>query len=310
MSEHPWDADRELTVAQATEAIRSQFPDVAANAVQPIGSGWDNDAFFVDDLWIFRFPRRRNVADQLDKERGLAPIVARALSDLGIAVPAMSMPGEPCDDFPYRFTGYPRLAGTPADQLPEDQIDATVIPETLGAALVRLHSIPVSEVADLGRDVVDVDADGPEPWLQEAQLIADDLSSRETGEVAECVAWLANSPIVPEHYSGELRLIHNDLSPDHVLVDSETHRVVGLLDFGDAALGDPALDFVVLPSWLGWEKTERVLRAYATPTDSGLLERLRFLSRAGSLIWLHDTHLQNADVEKHRRWVLNAFGSA
>jgi hypothetical protein len=29
-----------------------------------------------------------------------------------------------------------------------------------------------------------------------------------------------------------------------------------------------------------------------------------------SLTWLHDAHLQGGDVEKHRRWVLNAFGSA
>jgi len=53
-----------------------------------------------------------------------------------------------------------------------------------------------------------------------------------------------------------------------------------------------------------------VLSGYARPTDSGFLERLRFLSRANSLIWLHDTHLQNGDVEKYRRWVLNAFVSA
>lgn len=307
MSEHPWDADRELTVAQATRAIGSQFPDIAANAVQPIGSGWDNDAFVVDDHWIFRFPRRRDVADQLDKERGLAPIVARALSDLGIAVPTMSLSGEPCDDFPYRFTGYPRLPGVAADQLPEDRIDTAVVAEALGAALAALHSIPVSEVADLG---LDVDADGPKQWLKEAQRAADDPSNVETGEVAECVAWLASSPIVPERYSGELRLLHNDVCPDHILVDSEKHRVVGLLDFGDASFGDPALDFVVLPSWLGWEKTERVLCAYARPTDSGFRDRLWFLSRAMSLTWLHDAHLQGADVEKHRRWVLNAFGSA
>lgn len=233
---------------QATRAIQSQIPDIAAIGVEAIGSGWENDAFVVYDRWIFRFPRRREVAEQLDKERGLAPIVARALSDVGIAGPAMSIPGEPCDDFAYRFTGDPRLPGTPADQLPKGQIDTTAIAETLGVALVRLHSIPVSEVANLGLDMVDVGADGPEPCLQEAQLIADDLSSRETSEVAECVAWLANSPIVPRHYSGELRLLHNDLSPDHVPLDSETQRVVGLLDFGDAAFGNPALDIVVLPS--------------------------------------------------------------
>lgn len=306
MSEHPWDADRELTVAQATSAIQSQFPEVAANVVQPIGSGWDNDAFVVDDRWIFRFPRCRDVADQLDKERRLAPIVAQALSDLGIAVPAMSMPGQPCDDFPYRFTGYPRLPGIPADQLPEGQIDTTAVADALGAALARLHSISADSLTHVG---LPTDSSGPAHSLAEVRESADLLRALDGPDVQRCLEWVMDSSVLPPPYAGELRFVHSDIATEHIFVDPETGRLVGLLDFGDAVFGDPAIDFASLPSQLGWEATEAALGTYSIPIDRGFLDRLEFMSRANPLTWLHYAHLQGGDVEKHRRWVLNAFGS-
>jgi aminoglycoside phosphotransferase (APT) family kinase protein len=119
-----------------------------------------------------------------------------------------------------------------------------------------------------------------------------------------------DSSVLPPPYAGELHFVHNDIATEHIFVDPETGRLVGLLDFGDAVFGDPAIDFASLPSQLGWEATEAALRTYSIPIDRGFRDRLEFMSRANPLIWLHDTHLQNGDVEKHRRWVLNAFGSA
>ena len=307
MSEQPWDADRELTVAQVTRAIRSQFPDVAANGVRPIGSGWENDAFVVDDRWVFRFPRRSEVAEQIDKERRLAPIVARALSDLGVEVPAMSMLGQPCEEFPYRFTGYPRLPGIPADQVPEGKIDTTAVAEALGTALARLHSISADSLTHVG---LPTDSSGPADSLAEVRESADLLRSLNIPEVQQCLEWVTDSSVLPPPYAGEHRFIHNDISADHTLVDPETGRLVGLLDFGDAAFGDPVVDFVGLPSWPGWEATNAALGTYSMPIDHGFRDRLEFMGRANPLIWLHDALLQGGDLEKHRRWVLNALGSA
>jgi aminoglycoside 2''-phosphotransferase len=35
-------------------------------------------------------------------------------------------------------------------------------------------------------------------------------------------------------------LLHGDLSPDHILDDATADRLTGIIDFGDACLGDPA----------------------------------------------------------------------
>ena len=303
--EFPWAADRELTVAQAARAIRSQFADIQADHVRLIGSGWDNDAFVVEDRWVFRFPRRRDMGEPLDKERKLAPIVAEALSNLGVEVPAMTMLGQPCDDFPYRFGGYPLLPGVPADQIPEGQVDPMVIGEGVGAVLTRLHSINDDNLADVE---LPVEPNSPAGALTEVREVADVLLSRENAEIRRCVEWVVGSSVPAAPYVGELRFIHNDIAAEHVLVDSQSGRLIGLLDFGDAAFGDPVHDFASLPSWLGWEATEAALDAYSLTMDQGFRERLGFLSRANPLIWLHEVYFTGGDLEKHRRWVLSAFG--
>jgi aminoglycoside phosphotransferase (APT) family kinase protein len=65
-------------------------------------------------------------------------------------------------------------------------------------------------------------------------------------------------------------LVHRDLVPEHVLVDEG--RIVGLIDFEDATVGDPAIDFAGLFDLLGPDRIERLLAAYGRPVDR---DRLR-----------------------------------
>ena len=53
-------------------------------------------------------------------------------------------------------------------------------------------------------------------------------------------------------------LIHNDLGPEHILVDHRTRTPVGIIDFDDTAIGDPVVDLV----WL-----RRVLGAHASSSS-------------------------------------------
>ena len=106
MLENEWEADRQLTTAQVARAVRSQVSGISATKVELMGSGWDSDAYVVDEQWAFRFPRRREVAEGIGTAIKIAAVVAAALSDLGVAVPGPAMLGEPCRDFPYRFSGY------------------------------------------------------------------------------------------------------------------------------------------------------------------------------------------------------------
>jgi aminoglycoside phosphotransferase (APT) family kinase protein len=77
--------------------------------------------------------------------------------------------------------------------------------------------------------------------------------------------------------AGPLRdgLLHGDLHAGHLLVDP-AGRVVGLIDWADACLGDPAYDLKFLWVLPGEHFVEEVLSFYDGPIDPGFLDRIRF----------------------------------
>jgi aminoglycoside phosphotransferase (APT) family kinase protein len=73
---------------------------------------------------------------------------------------------------------------------------------------------------------------------------------------------------------------HNDLGSEHVLIDAGT--VTGVIDWGDAAIVDPAYDFGLLLRDLGSGGFEAALAAYSRPV-AGLRERAWFYARCAVL---------------------------
>jgi aminoglycoside 2''-phosphotransferase len=98
-------------------------------------------------------------------------------------------------------------------------------------------------------------------------------------------------------------LIHGDLGPYHLLYDPEAQRVSGVIDFGTAGLGDPAVDFACVIDGLGETFLRRMLPHY--PGIVGALDRARFLAGTLALQWaLHG--LRSGD----RSWFVSHIGRA
>jgi len=110
-----------------------------------------------------------------------------------------------------------------------------------------------------------------------------------------------------DNYRGPLRFIHGDFSPDNFMVDPESGHLSGVIDWGNAAIGDPALDFVPLVLWVGWEVTLGVVAAYGLPAGPDFVERIRFHAHVQALQWLTDTIKRRVDPEVHLSWLKNAF---
>jgi aminoglycoside phosphotransferase (APT) family kinase protein len=110
----------------------------------------------------------------------------------------------------------------------------------------------------------------------------------------------------PRHH-GPFSLIHQDLSPEHVLVDPASGQLTGILDWTDVILGDPARDFVFLVAWRGWSYVEQVLKHYPRVVDDGFRSRLDFMARLLTITWLGYAHLRGTEVEKLTGWVHHAF---
>jgi aminoglycoside phosphotransferase (APT) family kinase protein len=292
-----------LTPEIASALIRSHFPHVEAEGLTHLGSGWAFDAFLTSDGWVFRFPRHAWCADLFEPEQRVHQLVAQALSP-AVAVPHVELVGEPALGFPYRFAGHRFIRGVAADA-----VDANLLPavaRTIGEALGAIHAVPEEAARAAGVREASVDDAGGRTWLERGFQVASTLHGLDPG-VDEAVRWLSDVSLPLERFDGHPRFIHQDLSPEHVLVDPGTGHLVGILDWTDAILGDPARDFVFLVTWRGWGFAEDVLRSYPHALDERFRERLRFMARLLSMMWLAMAHEQRADLTKYIEGVHHAF---
>lgn len=241
---------------------------LAANTMLPIEGGWDSWTFDVlatdGSRWIFRFARTPEVAAGQAREARLLPELSRRVS-FGIPVPRFAGEWQG-----HAYVGYAKILGGPIS----DGDDWT----PLAGMLRELHGFPAEEAARLlGREA------STAAWRSD---YVDLRREFDAGAIPALDAELAAA--VRQEYDDFLNgqfdfaptLVHRDLGAEHVMVDPDTRRPVGLIDFGDAAVGDPAIDFVGALVTVGDAATRELIAAYAGPIS---WERMRFYWWLGSL---------------------------
>lgn len=222
--------------------------------------GWDSQATLVEGRWIERVPRRPEVAQRLRAETTLLPWLA---PQLPVAVPVPVVVGEqPLTVRHVAVAGDPLLAAT--------GVPPAVTGTALGRFLLALHGVPAKEAERRG-------ALPPDAVREEHRLVLDQCYTavlpRLPADVRPAGQELLrdiDAAVDPER--GGV-LVHGDLGPEHILVDSG--GAVGIIDWTDARVGDAALDL----SWLLYgapaEVADQVRRSYAPD----------FATRRRALLW-------------------------
>lgn len=240
-------------------------------------TGWDFlVGHAVDDdgtRWVLRVPRRREVSDLIEGER-------RLLEHLRPRLPVAVPDWEICTP---ELIAYRRLAGRPLGPEHPTTLEyqwwrepAEEFFADLGAVIAELHRTQVDEVARLG-----IPVSGHRDLREEAHdhlRLAEDMLEVPEKKAARWRSWIHDDA----YWSGaaDLRLVHADLHPGHALVD-ESGRLTGVLDWTDAAVDDPALDFVAAHNAFGERGLSRLLAGYAQAgggVRAEFVSHVRFLS--------------------------------
>jgi aminoglycoside phosphotransferase (APT) family kinase protein len=266
-----WSADIPLDEALARQLIVEQFPALAGGALQPLGVGWDNAAYRVGAEVVFRFPRRRSAAMLLLREARILPLLA---PHLPVPIPAPRFVGTPTPAFPYPFVGYPYLPGEIASDVPLTDDTRAALAAPLGAFLRALHGIAIDAATRAwapGDEIARIDLVGRAPGIV-ARLRgnAAALAEADVGTLVALVGRLATTPtrVAPP------RWVHGDLYPRHLLLD-DGGQLVGVIDWGDVHLGDPALDLSLAWTFLPVTAHPAFRAAYG-PIDAATWARARF----------------------------------
>lgn len=268
-------ASEELAPEDVAAVVAAQFPQLATVSAELLGFGCDNRAFTVGGAWVFRFPRSDEVEQQLLREVALLRVLSR---DSPLLVPEHTFLGEPSSQFPRHFVGYRKLPGVPGIQVDPVDVPFDEAAPQLAEFLSWLHTYPVAEAARLGVPVQSfatlIEAVCGEA-LEDLAVVRRALPNADLEGVH---TYLARGVTSVADAASRPALVHNDFAAEHVLLDPQTHRIAGVIDWSDVAVSDPAIDFAGLHHWGGEMFVRKVLSCYSRPVDNELLLRARYLA--------------------------------
>lgn len=232
-----WQAEYTVPPDLARNLIERQFPQLAPLNLTLLAEGWDNTVYRVNRELVFRFPRRQIAVPLIETERHLLPFVGPLLP---LRIPQPRFHGSPTDEYPWPFLGYSLLRGRTVPRANLAEPARLALAEPLGRFLRALHQIPAATAAERGA--------GPDPIsrLQQAESRLPALRSelREINRSELRPLLPALQAVVDAWPIGYVprtdTLVHGDLHAEQVLV--EAGEPSGIIDWGDAHLGDPALD--------------------------------------------------------------------
>src|SRR5438045_442242 len=167
-------------------------------------------------------------------------------------------------------------------RLPENKQQA--VADQLAQFFKELHGIPVNEVSDYEIPMADA-LMRYEGWLKVYQRIKEKVFPLLMPHLREWATEHFESYLTDErNFQYELKMVDTDIPPYHIMFDKQREHINGVIDFGCAGLGDPAIDLGVILYHYGESFVKRFYRVY--PEAEAYLKRARFYAGAQELRWL------------------------
>lgn len=260
--------------------IKSEFPSLVWKKHTFLNHGWDHEVIILDDNIVFRFPNSSEYGTALKSEIDLL----KFLSDkIQANIPIYKYIAKD-----YSFAGYDIIPGIELsedkfEQLPNS--DKRMIVEQLATFLTTLHACSQEELTDFEIEEADMASETKRLRRQSKELLESKLSDEDYRTLTDILDELEslNTKVVPRV------LVHNDMSTSHIYWDKD-NRKIGVIDFSDRCLGDPAVDFTGLLDY-GNDFCEQTLSLYNGPKDADLANRARLYKRRVGVYLLVDSFI-------------------
>lgn len=253
---------REIDATLVGRLIRRQFPHwsgLPIAAAEP--NGWDNRTFRLGSELLVRLPSADRYAAQVRKEHRWLPVLA---PHLPLPIPFPVAMGEPDEGYPWNWSVYQWLGGTPASAA--RIVDLSEFAVVLARFLACLQKIDPSEGPP----------PGPHNFFRGGPL---EIYDAETRKAIATVQSMINAELATEVWETALATIwyggpvwiHGDVAAGNLLVSDG--RLAAVIDFGCSGVGDPACDLVIAWTFLSGQSREAF--RLALPLDAGTWARGR-----------------------------------
>ncbi len=242
------------------QRIKKEFPELKWKNAKHNIEGWDHYVIILDNKYVFRFPRNKHYLDKLENEISFLKYLK---NKVGILIP----------DYIYiakdkSFAGYALIQGEQLKKKVFQKLSSNskyMIAKQMGDFLSVLHQIP-NEIATQYSPVYR----SPEKIYLELvsktnKWVVPKLSKREQSLTKEFFADLKKYLKFPNKV-----FVHRDLYSSHILVNKKV--IVGIIDFSDKKIDDPARDFTEFWDY-GSDFINEVYKNYKGPKDKDFLNR-------------------------------------
>jgi len=260
-------------LASYIQAVHDVYPALLIEACNLNQQGQFNDVLVVNNEYIFRFPKTQREALKLDRETKL---LQHLQSRVTLPIPNPIYQSKDAASPGRAFMGYRLLPGEPlwpetlSSLKNEEQLQH--LAKQLALFLRQLHCTSAEELG-----VKLPEFQGCAEWREMYERFRRKLFPFMR---ADACAWVTKQ--FEDFLSDERNcnyapaLIHGDFGPSNILYNAQTGNISGILDFGFAGWGDPALDFAALSGPVSYPESflERFSSIY--PGIDALLSRSRF----------------------------------
>lgn len=251
-----------ITPELAARLVASQFPQWADLRIVPVAlDGWDNTTFRLGDELCVRLPSAGAYEAQVEKEHRWLPILARHLP---LRIPEPVAMGQPGEGFARKWSIYRWIEGETAST--GRIASLTTFASSLAGFLGALHAIdarggppPGTHNSFRGGAIGTYDTQ----TRHSIQLLADEINPEAATDVWEA-ALASTWDRIPVW-------VHGDVTASNLLVADRELRAV--IDFGCAAVGDPACDLVM--AWTFFTDESRAVFRRASALDEATWARGR-----------------------------------
>lgn len=214
-------------VRSLIDAQMPQFADLALAIVEPWGT--DNAVWRLGPELVVRFPRMQWAVNQIELEATWLPRLAPALS---LVVPEPVAVGKPAGNYPYPWAVHRWVPGNGSTlELIDDPV---AFATDLARVTSELHAFPTAgarAATNRARHIADYDTPTRKAIESAAHLIDADVATD---------IWEA---ALDAEQTAKQVWVHADLEGNCIVRDGKLH---GLVDWGSACVGDPAVDVQVV----------------------------------------------------------------
>jgi aminoglycoside 2''-phosphotransferase len=203
---------------------------IKINSHNIINSGADSILIEINDIWMFRFPKEK---DSIKKMIDRLTFLSYFSKQSPLKIPDPKYIGED-------YIGYKKISGIVIGSEGLKNLtseDKQKIAKQLGKFLKELHNFEANSITfQTGYHIMRI-----EDYEKAPEILKDYLTPKEFEQLNIKHQEIKNNP---DNFVTPSSIIHGDFNFNNILWNKEAKEITGIIDWAEAGLGIPAMDFI------------------------------------------------------------------